>query len=57
MNSLSQLQPLWTSTYPNYKVLDIEAGEVSDILYKEFLVSTEDGRMMGFGEKLKRHHT
>jgi len=34
--------------------LDIEGGEVSDINYKEFLISTYEGKVIGFGEKFRR---
>ncbi|KRX06368.1 hypothetical protein PPERSA_04981 [Pseudocohnilembus persalinus] len=52
-NINNEFELLWSNSY-NLKPLDIEGGEISDVAYSEFIISTEEGKIFGLGEKTKR---
>lgn len=52
-NINGQMELDWNGNF-SHGAIDIEGGEVSDVSYKEFLISSEDGKLFGLGEKVKR---
>ena len=54
LNINGEYVPKWNSCVPNQEALDVQGGCVSDVSYKEFYVTTTEGKMVGYGERVPR---